>query len=75
LQSSFLQIDVTKTVIHKADQPNTFLDSFDTDSLTSENRAEIDFFEVKTDRSAARDLDGFVVERIAQFRQAAIGMG
>jgi hypothetical protein len=64
LQSFFLQIDVTKIVIHEADHPNTFLDFFDADSLTSEDRAEIDFFAVKADTSAARDLDGFVVERI-----------
>jgi hypothetical protein len=68
LQSSFLQIGVAKIVIHKADQPNAFLDFFDTDSLTSEDRAEIDFFAVKTDMSAASDVDGFVVERIIQFR-------
>jgi hypothetical protein len=51
LQSSFLQIDVAEIVIHKADQPNTFFDFFDTDSLTSEDRAEIDFFAVKRDAS------------------------
>jgi alcohol dehydrogenase class IV len=68
LQSSFLQIDVAKIVIHKADQPNTFFDFFDAHSLTSEDRAEIDFFAVKTDTSAASDVDGFVVERIVQFR-------
>jgi len=34
----FLQIDVAKIVIHKADQPNTSSDFFDTDSLTSEDR-------------------------------------
>ena len=68
LQSFFLQIDVAKIVIHKADQPNTFFDFFDTDSLASKDRAEIDFLAVKTDTSAAGDVDGFVVERIVQFR-------
>ena len=63
MQSSFLQIGVAKIVIHKADQPNAFLDFFDTDSLTSEDRAEIDFFAAKTDTSAAREVDGFVMER------------
>src|SRR6267142_7184817 len=68
LQSFFLQIDVAKIVIHKADQPNTFFHFFDTNSLTSEDRAEVDFFAVQTDTSAAGDVDGFVVERIVQFR-------
>ena len=62
LQSSFLQIDGAKIVIHRADQPNTFFDFFDTDSLTSEDRAEINFFAVKTDTFAAGDVDGFVVD-------------
>jgi hypothetical protein len=68
LQSFFLQIDVAKIVIHKADHPSTFFDFFDTGSLTSEDRAEIDFFAMKTDTSAASDVNGFVVERIIQFR-------
>ena len=63
LQSFFLQIDVAKIVIHRADQPNTFFDFFEADSLTSEDRAEIDFFAVKTDTSAASDVDGFVVDK------------
>jgi hypothetical protein len=54
----------SKIVIHKADQPNTFLDFFDTDSLTSKDRAEIDFFAVQTETSTAGDVDRLVVERI-----------
>jgi hypothetical protein len=73
LQSSFLQIDVAEIVIHKADQPNPFFDFFQTDCLTSENRAEVNLFAVETDASAADDLDGLVVERIVQFGQATIG--
>ena len=53
LQGFFLQVDVAKIVIHKTNQPNTFFDFFETDSLTSENRAEIDFFAVQTDPPAA----------------------
>jgi hypothetical protein len=56
------RFDEAEIVIHKADQPNTFFDFFDTDSLTSEDRAAIDFFAVKTDTSAAGDVDGFVVD-------------
>ncbi len=46
LQSFFLQIDVAEIALHKADQPNTFFDLLDTDSLTSKDRAEVDFFAV-----------------------------
>ena len=73
LQSFFLQIEVAKIVIHKADRPNTFFDFLDTDRLTSEDRAEIHFFAVETDTSAAGDVDGPVVKRIIKFRQVAIG--
>src|SRR6267143_5932199 len=75
LQSFFLQIDVAKIVIHKADQPNTFFDFLDTDSLTSEDRTEINFFAVETDTPAVGDVDGLVVEGVIQFGQAAIGTG
>src|SRR6266568_381256 len=75
LQSFFLQIDVPEIVIHKADQPNTFLDLLDTDSLPREDGAEINFFAVETDTSAVGDVDGAVVKRIIKFRQAAIGAG
>ena len=71
----FLQIDVAKIGIHKADQPNTFFDFLDTNSLTSKDRAEVDFFAVETNAPAVGDLDNLVVERVVQFRQAAVGAG
>jgi hypothetical protein len=43
LQSFFLQVDVPQIVIHKADQPNAFFGLFDTDCLTTEDGAEINF--------------------------------
>jgi hypothetical protein len=75
LQSFFLQIDVAEIVLHKADQPNTFFDFLDTDSLTSKDRAEVDFLAVETNAPAAGDVDNLVVERVVQFRQAAVGAG
>src|SRR6266568_1109669 len=72
LQSFFLQINVAEIVIHKADQPNTFFDLLDTDSLPREDSAEINFFAVETDTSAVGDVDGAVVKRIIKFRQAAL---
>src|SRR3984893_9167979 len=75
LQSFFLQIDVAQIVIHKADQPNTFFDLLDTNSLPREDRAEINFFAVETDTSAVGDVNGAVVKRIIKFRQAPIVAG
>ncbi len=49
LQSFFLQIEVPEIVILKADQPNTFPDFLDTQSLPRKDRAEINFFAVQTD--------------------------
>jgi hypothetical protein len=43
--------------------------------LACENSAEINFFAVRTDTSAAGDVDGAVVKRIIEFRQAAIEAG
>jgi hypothetical protein len=43
----FLQVHVPEIVIHKADQPNTFFDLLDTDSLSREDVAEINFFAMK----------------------------
>src|SRR5467141_5029745 len=72
LQSFFLQIDVAEIVLHKADQPNTFVDFFDPQGLPCKDRAEINFFAVQTDASAVGDVNDAVVKRISKFWQAAI---
>ena len=43
LHSFFLQVDVTRIVIHKANQPNSLFDFFDSKGLAREDRAEINF--------------------------------
>ena len=73
LQRFFLQIDVAQIIVHKTDQPNSFFDFLQTDRLTGEDRAEINFLAMQADSSTAGNLDGFVVERISQLRQTAIG--
>ena len=70
-----LQIDVPEIVLHKADQPNTFIDLLDTDSLTSKDRTEVDFFTVQTNAPTVGDVDHLVVERVVEFRQSAVGAG
>ncbi len=60
------QVDVAKIIIHKRDQPSTFLNFFETDSLPGEDCAEIDLFAVQANAPTAGDADGVVVERIIE---------
>ena len=73
MQSFLLKIDVAKIIIHKRDQPSTFLNFFETDSLPGEDCAEIDLFAVQANAPTAGDADGVVVERIIEIGQALIG--
>jgi hypothetical protein len=43
LQFSFLEIEVAQIIVHKADQPDSFLDFFQSHGLIGEHRAQIDF--------------------------------
>jgi len=72
LQGLLLQIDITEIIVHKADQPDTVVDLFDTHSLTCERGTEIDFLFVDADSSAAGDQSCPIVERIGEFSDAAI---
>jgi hypothetical protein len=74
LQGLLLQIDITEIIVHKADQPDTVVDLFDTHSLTRERGTEIDFLFVDADSSAAGNQSGPIVERIGEFSDAAIGL-
>jgi hypothetical protein len=73
LQSFFLQIEVSKIIIHKAHQPNVVVDFFDADGLAGKDLAEIDFLLAQTDAPAAGDHDSFIVEGIVDVRQAGVG--
>jgi hypothetical protein len=64
LQGFFLQIDIAEIVIHKTDQPDAFVNFFDSDGLAGEGYAEVDLLVVETKASATGDHDGAVVERV-----------
>src|SRR5258708_14782091 len=49
-----LQIEVFQIIIHKADQPDVFVNFFDADGLTGEDRAEVNFLAPQTDAAAVR---------------------
>ena len=66
-------VEIAQVVVHKADQPDVVADLLDADVLPGEDAAEIDLLPVEADAAAARDGDGFVVERIVEFAQAPIG--
>jgi hypothetical protein len=67
LQGFFLQINIAEIVIHKTNQPDAVVDFLDTDGLTGEGNAEVDFLVIEAETSAAGDHDGAVVEWVVRF--------
>jgi len=55
---SFLKIDVTEIVVHKAHQPNTVVDFHDNHGLTRKRSAEINFLFENADPSHIRGTHG-----------------
>ena len=60
----FLQIDVSKIVVHKSHQPDAIVDLLDTDGLTRQRSAEIYFLFKNADPSAVGNQSGAIVEGI-----------
>jgi hypothetical protein len=73
LQGFFLQINVAEIVIHKADQPDSVVDFFDADGLSSKGYAEVDLLVVQAETSATGDHQRAVVERVVRLWDASIG--
>jgi hypothetical protein len=71
----FLQIDVSKIVVHKSHQPDAIVDLLDTDGLTRQRSAEIYFLFKNADPSAVGNQSGAIVEGTRKFSEAAIGAG
>ena len=70
--NSGLQVEVTQIILHEADQPDIFVNFLDADSLSGEDLAEVDFLVAQTNRAAAGNHDGFVVEGIIDIGQAGV---
>jgi hypothetical protein len=66
------EIDITQIVVDEADEPDAVIDFPDAEILACEHCGDVDLLAVQTDASAGGDEDVAVVERIGEFRQAAI---
>jgi hypothetical protein len=72
LQSFFLKIDISQIIIHKTYEPSAFLNLLETDGLARKDGAAINLFTVQADASTEGKVDGVVVKRIREIRQALI---
>src|SRR5262249_43075715 len=63
---------VSQIIIHKAHQPNVVVDFSDADSLTNENRTEVDFLAAQTDSTTTHDHNSFIMKWIVDVRQPLI---
>ena len=65
--------EIPQVVQHEADPPDIVAALLDADVLTREDTTQIDLLPTKADAPAARDSDGFVVERIVERVHAPLG--
>jgi hypothetical protein len=62
-----LQIDEAEIVAHEADDPNAFIDFFDSQALTREDRGAVD-------AAASGDENVSIVQGVREFWQSVAGM-
>jgi hypothetical protein len=72
LQSFLLQTDEAEIVAHEADDPNAFVDFFDSEALAGKDGRDVDAFSVHADSAACGDEDVSVVQGVAELGQAVI---
>jgi hypothetical protein len=72
LQGLLLQIDEAEIVAHEADDPNAFVDFFDSQALAGKDGRDVDAFSVHADSAACGDEDVAIVQGICEFGQAVI---
>jgi uncharacterized protein YbbK (DUF523 family) len=63
LQGLLLQVDEAEIVAHEADDPNAFVDFFDSQVLASKDRRDVDAFSMHTDSAACGVEDVSVGDR------------
>jgi len=61
LQGFLLQVEVSKIIVHEADEPNAVVDFLDAEFLAGEQLTEIDLLPIGADAAAGRHGDGFVM--------------
>jgi len=64
LQCFLLQVEVSKIIVHEADEPNAVVDFLDTELLASQYGGDVDPLAIKVEASTGGDDDAAVMERI-----------
>jgi hypothetical protein len=64
LQGLLLQVDEAEIVAYEADDPNAFVDFFDSQVLASKDRRDVDAFSMHTDSAACGVEDVSVVQGV-----------
>ena len=72
LQGLLLEVEVSKIVVHEADEPNAVIDLFDPKLLTSQHNRDVDLLAMQAEAPAIGDDYIAIVEGIGQFRQTII---
>ena len=73
LQGLLLQVDETKIVAHEADDPNAFVDFFDSQALAGKDGRDVDAFSMHADAAACGDQEVAVVQGVCELGQAHVG--
>jgi hypothetical protein len=73
LQGLLLEVEISEIVVHEADEPNAFIDLFDSKLLTGQHDRDVDLLAMQAEAPAIGDEYVAIVEGIDQVRQAAIG--
>ena len=73
--STRVQDRSTQIIIHKADQPDIVVNSFDADRLAGKDGAEVNLFVPQTDPAAIGHDNDLVVERVVDVGQSLVGAG
>ena len=70
-----LQVDETKIVAHEADDPNAFVDFFDSQVLAGKDGRDVDAFSMHADAAACGDQEVAVVQGVCELGQAHVAPG
>jgi hypothetical protein len=61
--------------LHEGDEPDSLVDFFDSEPLSSQDGWDVDLLAMQAEASAGGDKNVPVVKGISEFRQALIGRG
>src|SRR5271166_3259239 len=70
LQGLLLEVDEAEIVAHEADDPNAFVDFFDSGALAGKDGRDVDAFAMHADSAACGDEDVPVVQGVGELGRA-----